>query len=58
MPGHHVGLVAFDLAAERDLRLPLNDPFAELGGHHLGVVRVDPQLLRDLLVGQVQAVLD
>jgi hypothetical protein len=55
MPGHDIDLVALDLAAERDLGLPLDDAFPKLRGHHLGVVGVDPQLLGDLLVGEVQA---
>lgn len=54
MPGHDVDLVAFDLAAELDLGLALDDALAELGGHHLGVIGIDPQLLGDLLVGEVQ----
>src|SRR3954470_3358824 len=48
VPGHHVDLVAFDLAAELDLGLPLDDAFAELRGHDLGIIGVDPQLLGDL----------
>jgi hypothetical protein len=53
--GHHVNLIAFDLAAEHDFGLALDDPLTELRGHHLGVIGIDPQLLGDLLVGEVQA---
>jgi len=54
VPGHHVHLVALDLAAERNLGLALDDPLTELGGHHLGIVGVDVQFLGDLLVGEIQ----
>jgi len=54
MPGHHVNLVTFNLAAESDLRLPLNDPLTKLRGHLLGIVGVQVQLLGDLLVREVQ----
>jgi hypothetical protein len=55
VPGHDVHLVALDLAAERDLGLAPHDPLTEPGGHHLGIVGVDPEFLRDLPVGEVQA---
>src|SRR5262249_47523277 len=35
--------------------LRATNPLAEPGGHYLGIVGVDPQLLSDLLVGEVQA---
>ena len=55
MPGHDRDLIAFDLAAERDLGLALHDPLPELGGHLLGIIGVEVQLLGDLCVGEVQA---
>ena len=41
MSCHHIGFIAFDIAAEDLDGLALDDPFAELGGHHLGVVGVE-----------------
>jgi hypothetical protein len=55
VPGHHVHLVVLDLAGEPDLGLALHDPLPELRGHPLGVIGMEVQLLRDLLVGEVQA---
>ncbi len=54
MPGNHVNLVAFDLPAERDLRLPVDDPFTKSQGRPLSVIGVQVQLLGDLFVREVQ----
>ena len=55
MPGHDVYLVAFDLAGQTRLRLSDHDPGAQLLGHMLHVILVQPQLLGNLVIGDVQA---
>jgi hypothetical protein len=47
--------VAFDLAAQLDLGLPLDDAVTKPSGHRLGIIGIDLQLLGDLLVREVQA---
>jgi hypothetical protein len=54
VPRHDVDLVALDLAAEGDLRLPKDYPLPQRGGHPPGVIRVEVEFLGDLLVGEVQ----
>jgi hypothetical protein len=53
--GGDVDLITLDLAAERDLRLALDDALAELGRHDLHIAVVQAQLLGDLLVGEIQS---
>jgi hypothetical protein len=55
MTGHHVDLISRDRADEHDLGRALDDPLPELRGQHLGVLGVDPQLLHNRRVGEVQA---
>jgi hypothetical protein len=52
--GHDVHLVALDRAAELHLGLSSDDALLKLRGHDLGVIGVDPQLLGDLFVREVQ----
>ena len=55
MSCHHIGFVAFDLAAEDLDGLAFDDPFSKLGRHHLGVVGVEIQLVADLLIREIQS---
>jgi hypothetical protein len=41
MSCHHIDFVAFDFAAEGLHGLPLDDPFAKLGGHRLCVIGIE-----------------
>jgi hypothetical protein len=50
VPGLYVDLVAFDLAAQLDLGLPLDDAVTKPSGHRLSIIGIDLQLLGDLLV--------
>lgn len=53
--GDHVHFVGLDLAAKRRRRLLALAACAQLLRHALGLVLVEPQLLSDLAIGQVQA---
>ena len=55
MSGHHIDLVALDLAFQGHRRATIDDPLAELADHGPGVVLVDVQFLGDLQSRQVQA---
>ena len=46
MSCHYIDFVAFHFAAERDLRLSLNDALTKLSGHLLGIVTVQIQLVQ------------
>jgi hypothetical protein len=54
MSRHYIDFVAFHFAAERHLRLSLNDALTKLRGHLLGIVTVQIQLVRDLLIREIQ----
>jgi hypothetical protein len=55
MPGHYVGLIAFDLARQLDFGLRGHDPGSQLGRHPLDVILIQTQFLADLMVGEIQA---
>jgi len=40
MSCHDIDFVTFHLAGERDLGLPLDNAFAQLGCHLLGIIRI------------------
>jgi hypothetical protein len=46
--------VAFHFAAERDLRLSLNDALTKLSGHLLGIVAIQIQLVSNLFIREIQ----
>src|SRR5271165_6796367 len=54
MSCHYIDFVAFHFAAERHLRLSLNDALTKLSGHLLGIVTVQIQLVRDLFIREIQ----
>ena len=53
MSGYYIDFVTLDLARERRLGPPLNDPVAERRGHRQGIAVVQIQLLGDLVRGKV-----
>src|SRR5208337_2818861 len=54
MSCHYIDFVAFHLAAERDLWLPLNDTLTKLSGHLLSIVTIQIQLMSNLLIREIQ----
>ena len=55
MTGYHIHLVTFDLPGQARLGFERHNPLAQLSGHRLHVILVQPQLLGNLLIGQIQA---
>ena len=53
MSCYYIDFVAFHLAAERDLRLPLNNALTKLSGHLLSIVAIQIQLMSNLFVRKV-----
>ena len=54
MSCHYIDFVAFHFAAERDVRLSLNDALTKLSGHVLGIVTVQIQLVSNLFIREIQ----
>ena len=54
MPSPHINLIAFHFPRQGRFGLAGDDPLAQLLGHPLHVIRVQPQLLGDLGIRQVQ----
>jgi hypothetical protein len=53
--GYHIHLVTFDLPGQARLGFARHNPLTQLTGHRLHVAFVQPQLLGDRLIGQIQA---
>lgn len=54
MPGHHIDLVAFYFPHQGGFGLAGDDALTQWLGHLLHIVRIQPQLLGDLGIRQVQ----
>lgn len=54
MSCHYIDFVAFHFAAERDLRLSLNDALTMLSGHLFGIVTIQIQLVSNLFIREIQ----